>query len=246
MFENLPLQPMLFGNTIGAYVNALGSFILLLLLFSLLHTLVLKRARTLAAKTSTDFDDLLIGILNKINPALYTFLALVIALRSLAVHALFSKTLETLALAWIVWYAIRALHELLAYTFKKRFEKHDQERAFKSMSTLINVVLWSLGLLFLLSNLGVNVTSIIAGLGIGGIAVAFALQNILSDLFSSFALQFDRPFTIGDRITIGAHSGTVEKIGIRTTRLRNATGDEVVIPNKDLASSVVINHSHAQ
>lgn len=116
-------------------------------------------------------------------------------------------------------------------------------RAFKSMSTLVSVVLWCVGILFLLSNLGVNVTSIVAGLGIGGIAIAFALQHILSDLFSSFAIQFDKLFEVGDKITVGSHTGIVEKIGIRTTRLRSSADEEIIIPNKDLASSIVINHA---
>lgn len=122
-------------------------------------------------------------------------------------------------------------------------KKDEATRAFKSMSTLVTVILWCVGALFLLSNLGVNVTSIVAGLGIGGIAIAFAMQNILSDLFSSFAIQFDRLFEVGDTITVGAHTGMVEKIGIRTTRLRSADGEEIIVPNKDIASSIIINHT---
>lgn len=122
-------------------------------------------------------------------------------------------------------------------------KKDEVFRAVKNMSTLISIVLWSIGVLFLLSNLGVNVTSIVAGLGIGGIAIAFALQHILSDLFSSFAIQFDRLFEVGDEITVSTHTGRVEKIGIRTTRLRAPDKKEIIIPNKDLTSSIIINHT---
>ncbi|MEK7123082.1 MAG: mechanosensitive ion channel domain-containing protein [Patescibacteria group bacterium] len=146
------------------------------------------------------------------------------------------KTAEILALVLIVSCAVMVLHALIARAFRA-------SRAFKNMSALIEVVLWSLGALFLLSNLGVNVTSIVAGLGIGGIAIAFALQNILSDLFSSFAIQLDKPFEVGDSITVGQHKGIVEKIGIKTTRLRSESGEEIIVPNKDLVSSIVVNRS---
>ena len=102
-------------------------------------------------------------------------------------------------------------------------------------------MLWAIGLLLILSNLGIDVTSLIAGLGIGGIAIAFALQNILSDLFGSFSIYFDKPFKIGDFIVAGAHSGVVEKIGIKTTRLRALQGEEIVISNTELTSARVQN-----
>ena len=93
----------------------------------------------------------------------------------------------------------------------------------------------------MLSNLGINVTSLVAGLGVGGIAIAFALQNILNDLFSSFAIYFDKPFVVGDFIKIGEHAGTVEKVGIKTTRIRSTTGEELIISNRELTSARVQN-----
>jgi small-conductance mechanosensitive channel len=102
---------------------------------------------------------------------------------------------------------------------------------------VIRVSIWIVGLLVILSNLGVNITSLIAGLGIGGIAVALAVQNILGDVFSYFAIYFDKPFVKGDLILIGAEIGTVEKIGIKTTRIRALQGEEIIISNSELTSS---------
>ena len=93
----------------------------------------------------------------------------------------------------------------------------------------------------LLSNLGVNVTSIVASLGIGGIAVALAAQNILSDIFSSFSIYFDRPFEIGDYIQLGTDTGTVEKIGSKTTRIRTMQGEELIVSNQELTTARVQN-----
>jgi len=109
------------------------------------------------------------------------------------------------------------------------------------LNIIIKIILWIIGLLLILSNLGINITSLVAGLGIGGIAIALALQNILSDLFSSFAIYFDKPFKVGDFIIIGKDMGTVEQIGIKTTRLRALQGEQIVISNQELTSARIQN-----
>lgn len=111
------------------------------------------------------------------------------------------------------------------------------EQSVSGLMLVLNIVIWIVGIIFLIDNLGYNVTTLIAGLGIGGIAVALAAQTILGDLFSYFAIFFDKPFEVGDSITIGDQSGTVEKIGIKTTRIRTLEGDQLVCSNSDLTNS---------
>ena len=111
----------------------------------------------------------------------------------------------------------------------------------KSSIAIAKFALWVIAILLLLSNLGINITSLVAGLGIGGIAIAFALQNILTDLFSSFAIYFDKPFVVGDFITVGDYVGVVERIGIKTTRLRALQGEELVVSNRELTSTRIQN-----
>ncbi|MBI4232420.1 mechanosensitive ion channel family protein [Candidatus Peregrinibacteria bacterium] len=106
---------------------------------------------------------------------------------------------------------------------------------------LIKIVIWSVGGLLIFSNLGFDVTSLVTSLGIGGIAVALAVQNILGDIFSSFSLYFDKPFQVGDFIIAGEHSGRVKKIGLKSTRLETLQGEELVISNKELTTSRVQN-----
>ena len=96
-------------------------------------------------------------------------------------------------------------------------------------------------MLLILSNLGIDITSLVAGLGIGGIAFAFAMKNILGDLFSSFAIFFDKPFLPGDFIRVGDQSGTVKKIGIKTTRVQASQGEEIVFSNQELTSTQIHN-----
>ena len=110
------------------------------------------------------------------------------------------------------------------------------------MSLLVRGVLWLLGLIFILDNLGINVTSMVAGLGIGGIAVALAAQAVLGDLFSALAIHLDEPFVVGDFITVDDFKGTVERIGIKTTHLRSLSGELLVMGNSKLTSSPIRNY----
>src|SRR5690606_19648809 len=103
-------------------------------------------------------------------------------------------------------------------------------------------VIWFLGLVFLLSNWGIKVTPIIAGLGIGGIAVALAAQNILGDLFSYFVIFFDRPFEAGDFIIVDDKLGTIEYVGIKTTHVRALSGEQIIMGNQNLTSSRIHNY----
>jgi small-conductance mechanosensitive channel len=106
---------------------------------------------------------------------------------------------------------------------------------------IAKLALWALLLLMALDNLGVNVTTLITGLGIGGVAVALALQNVLGDLLASLSIVLDKPFVIGDAITVDALSGTVESIGLKTTRLRSVSGEQLVVSNGDLLKSRIHN-----
>jgi small-conductance mechanosensitive channel len=107
---------------------------------------------------------------------------------------------------------------------------------------LLRLVVWSLIVLLTLDNLGINITALVAGLGIGGIAVALALQNVLGDLFASLSITLDRPFVIGDFIVVGEFMGAVEQIGIKSTRLRSLGGEQIIISNADLLGSRVRNY----
>src|SRR5690606_2767135 len=107
---------------------------------------------------------------------------------------------------------------------------------------VFNIVIWFIGLVFLLSNWGIEVTPIIAGLGIGGIAVALAAQNILGDLFSYFAIFFDRPFEAGDFIIVDDVLGSIEYVGIKTTHIRSLGGEQIVVGNAALTNSRIRNY----
>jgi small-conductance mechanosensitive channel len=107
---------------------------------------------------------------------------------------------------------------------------------------LLRLFVWAAVLLLLLDNLGVNVTTLIAGLGVGGIAVALAAQNVLGDLFASLSIVLDKPFVVGDFIAVADFMGSVEHVGLKTTRLRSLSGEQVVFSNTDLLGSRIRNY----
>ncbi len=129
----------------------------------------------------------------------------------------------------------------MTYLIKKQERGEEKVRQLRGMTVLINVIIWVIGLVFLMDNLGFDISAVIAGLGIGGIAIALAAQAILGDLFSYFVIFFDRPFEVGDFITVGDKVGTVEYTGIKTTRLRALSGEQLVFSNTDLTNSRIHN-----
>jgi small-conductance mechanosensitive channel len=109
------------------------------------------------------------------------------------------------------------------------------------LNTMVKVIIWIIALLILLDNMGVKISGLIAGVGIGGIAIAFASQAILGDVFNYFTIFFDKPFEIGDFIVVDEHKGHVEYIGLKTTRIKSISGEQLIFSNTDLTNSRVRN-----
>lgn len=237
------LNYVIFGNSVKSFLVAFVALVLFLLLFKIFQAVVLSRLEKVAKRTKTDLDDAFIEIIRTIRPPFYFFLAFYFAVNFLTLHSLVQTVVNTALIIWVVYQAIVAVQVFINYITRKSFEKGDKshQAAIQTLSKITKGVLWVVGALFILSNLGINITSLVAGLGIGGVAVALALQNILGDLFSSFAIFFDKPFVVGDFIIVGEHLGVVEKIGIKTTRIRSLRGEEIVISNQELTSARVLN-----
>lgn len=136
--------------------------------------------------------------------------------------------------------------EISFLRFSRKESRMEQAKSIKPLISVVKLVIWLLGIIFLMGNLGFDITTALAGLGISGIAIAIAAQGILGDLFSYFVILFDKPFTIGDLITVGENYGWVEKIGIKTTHLRTLQGEILVISNTTLSSSDLHNYNRMQ
>ena len=159
-------------------------------------------------------------------------------------HAV-DSVLFMLVLLQVGLWAVRAVR---FYLEAKELER-GPDRVFAGSLDIIlfvsRILIWSLLILLALENVGVNITALLAGLGVGGVAVALALQNVLGDLFASLSIALDKPFVVGDMLLVDDFRGAVERIGIKTTRLRSDTGEQIVMSNADLLKSRVRNFGRA-
>jgi len=241
------LQLQFGANTGENYLSALGIFIVAVIILKVFQLGILRVLKRAAGRTKTDFDDVLIGMMGKIKPSFYLVIALYLSFKFLTFGEMASAVIDGLFIAVIAYQVIKILQDLIDYGAKKFIaQREDGEgtgdaSAVKNISAILKIFLWILATLVVLSNWGINVTSLVAGLGIGGIAIALALQNILSDIFSSFSIFIDKPFVVGDFIIAGNDMGVVERIGIKTTRIKTLQGEELVVSNQELTNTRVRN-----
>jgi len=243
-FKQLLESYTFFGNTGWDYVLALAVFVGAWIVLKLFQLVVKAIFAKLAKKTKNEFDDAFVAMLNDIKKIFYFFVSLYLAIQYLTLPAVVTSVIYVLLIIIVVYQVVRMFEAMLDYFVKSFLDKRGNgstKSMLKILKIFIQIGLWVIALLMILSNLGINITSLVASLGIGGIAVALAVQNVLSDVFSSFSLYMDRPFEVGDYIQVGNDKGTVEKIGLKTTRIKTLTGEELVISNNELTSARVQN-----
>jgi len=241
-----------FGNSGWDYTLALVWFLGLMTAFKIFKMVVVARLKHLSRKTKSDIDDFAIQVVNELKPPFYLLIAFYFAIRPLELNDLVHKIAFGLFTAVLIFQAILVLQKIIDYILEKKLlqnvegrdDAKNKKAAIRLLSQIFKVFLWVIGFLMILSNLGVDVTSLVAGLGIGGIAIAFALQGILGDLFASFSIFLDQPFKVGDYVEAGTEAGTVKKVGVKTSRIETANGEELVVANTDIASSRLRNFSN--
>lgn len=251
LLPEMVVQLPFFGEIdIAVYVAAAALFIGLSVFFKIVLVMLLSRLRAFSEKTETDIDDVIIGALSGVRAWVYTLVSLYISLQFFTLPAVLDTAITAVVLFAVAWQCIEIALCFVEYGAMRFLEKDEDgdgvvdpnaATASDLVKLIARIVLWAFGIIFVLSNVGIEVTSLIAGLGIGGIAVAFALQGVLSDLFASFSIYADKPFRIGDYIVIGTDSGVVERIGIKTTRIRTLQGEELVVSNAELTTARVQN-----
>lgn len=247
---NLQIQEFLsrefLGNSVSRYLATAAIFAAGILVLRLVIQRVVQRVKKLAEQTSTTIDDFLAEVLESVAlPLLYCFLAYG-ALKSLALPVPADKALNYAGLAAGVYFLVKFLIALTAYGFtvylRTRGSDSTLKKSLQGILTVVKFVIWGGAVIFLLDNMGFKVSAVLAGLGIGGVAVALAAQAVLKDLFSYFCILFDRPFVVGDFIIVGDYLGTIEHIGIKTTRIRSLSGEMLIFSNSDLTDSRVRNY----
>lgn len=241
-----------FGISMANVLVALAVACVAYLVFTQLLRLLLNRLSKLAEHSSTHVDDMLVEVLASTNRTLMLLVSILIGVGFLDLPDRWAARVSQL---WFVALALQmALWANTAVTLglRRHAERHagsgspNGSAAGTLISWGLRTVLWAIVLLAMLSNLGVNVTAFVASLGVGGIAVALAAQNILGDLFASVAIAVDKPFEVGDFIVLGSIAGTVEVVGVKTTRIRSLGGEQIVMSNTELLKQTVSNYKRLQ
>ena len=207
---------------------------------------LLSRMKALAAKTETDVDDLITELLEKTKGLFVALVAFYAAGRSLELPAEVDALMTRLVvLGFLIQGALWAngiVNYVLGSWARRKFEGDPTiTTAMGSVGFLIRLGVWATFGMLALDNLGIDVGPLVASLGIGGLALGLALQGTLSDLFASFSIVFDRPFAVGDYIQVGSLGGTVQHVGLKTTRVTALTGEQLVFSNSDLLGSRIQN-----
>ena len=238
------LDTIYFGNTLARWLIAAGIVLSISVLLKIVLRFVVRRLTRFAQKTATTVDDLVVDVLRATRWYFLLSVSVDAAAHTLHLPALAVRVLDNATLALALLQAGLWLSELLRYMLERSAATRESDAsagAYSILGVIGRVVLWAVVLLLVLDNFGVNITALVAGLGIGGIAIALAVQNVLGDLFASLSIVLDKPFVVGDAIAVDTFSGTVEKIGLKTTRIRAATGEQLIFSNTDLLKSRIRN-----
>lgn len=239
---------IILDNSIATWLSALALFLCVVFIGKLLLRFGLKHLKKIANATTWQGDDFLLEVFKANTTLLVTGVGIFAALQVLQLSDRIQNNAVNLMMVLLILQAGLWAHKGLDVWLKWRFSQIDNADQGGSrmtlglLSFLGKLLLWVIVVLMALDNLGLNITALVASLGIGGVAVALAVQNILGDLFASLSIAIDKPFVIGDFVMVDELMGTVEHVGLKTTRLRSLDGEQIVFANNDLLQSRVRNY----
>lgn len=238
-----------FNNTVSDYLIFLLILIVGIGFISLLRRILFKHYLSKEERHKSVIDSMLVQSIKKyFTPVLYLIL-LYYSTIILTLNTTFNRIFQILIMAGIIFYGALFASKIAVLISNKYLEKKNENAdtaGIKWINNIIKFIVWVAAFFLFLENAGVRLTAVIAGLGIGGIAIAFAAQAILEDVFGFFSIIFDKPFEIDDFIVTGNYMGNVEHIGIKTTRLRSINGEQLIFSNKQLLSTCIQNYKRLQ
>jgi small-conductance mechanosensitive channel len=241
------LDVEMLGNLLLMWAWSGAILVIALTLIAVLKWLLVNRLAALARRTQMVVNEGAVEVLRSTRVWLLFFPALLVAAQPLTLPDRIESLLHALAIIALfaqvgVW-ASRAVQFGIGRARDRALERDAATAtSLSALNFVCRIALWSVVLLLALSNLGVDITALVAGLGIGGIAVALAMQNILGDLFASLSIVIDKPFVIGDFVMVDDYMGTVEHVGLKTTRIRSLGGEQLVFCNSDLLGARLRNY----
>lgn len=222
---------------------AIGLYFLIILI----KYLTVKNISKKVASSDTNLDNLFLNLFKNIKKYYIASFAIYIGLLQIELATNVRSNIDKAFILITIFQIAQLASIVITFIINKRLQSKAEDNlelasTINLLSLAIKLVVYSILFLVALNNLGVDVTALIAGLGVGGIAVALALQNILTDLFSSLTIVLDKPFIVGDFIVINELSGTIENIGLKTTRLKSISGEQLIFGNTDLLKSRIKNY----
>ena len=241
------LQTEYLGNSMQTWLIAVVVTLLVMVAVRMALRLGRSRLKKFAAGTDHKIDDLAVMLVEKTKFFFPFVVGVYAGSRPLILSSGMDRALEVVTvLALLVQGGIWA-NAVFTWWITQRVKRQMEEDAAAATSIgalrfVGSLILWAVVLLLALDNLGIDITALVTGLGIGGIAVALAIQNVLGDLFASLSIVLDKPFVMGDFIIVGDFMGTVERVGLKTTRLRSLSGEQLVFANSDLLNSRIRNY----
>jgi len=241
------LDTVIYGNTVAVWLAAAAICLLTMAGLWGAGRIVVDRLSALAARTSTELDDLAMELLEKTKFLFVLLVGVWAGSLTLTLSPGVDRGIRSLLVVGLLLQAALWITGVVNFYLEKyRSDEVDLDpeaaTAVGAMGFVIRLLVWSVFVLLALQNLGVNVTTLVASMGIGGIAVALAVQNVLGDLLASLSIVLDKPFVVGDFIIVDDLMGTVEHVGLKTTRIRSLGGEQLVFSNSDLLGSRIRNY----
>ncbi len=232
----------LLGNSITALTYFAGSTIVLFYVILLMRGIFVKNLAKVAHKTKSIIDDVILDVMANVRKVTIFILAFIISLNFLKLPNNIQQYSNLIVIVILTFEFAKTLNLVLRKFVASKFDENKSAKTlYVAFEKVIEVIIYAIGGILILDNFGVNVSALIAGLGVGGIAVALAVQNLLADILASVAIYLDKPFEIGDVIKINGELGTVERIGLKTTILRSSMGSEILISNKEISNKFLEN-----
>ncbi|WP_044198594.1 mechanosensitive ion channel family protein [Dyadobacter tibetensis] len=235
------MNTLIWGNTVIEIGKVLLFLAVSFLAIKIFQVYIISRLKTWADHTRTSWDNFLVKQVDESGIPILYISATYLAITSLNLPEKVKQVVHIAYMVAFAFFVIRAISSTFrrfVYSFLKAQDNSEAKRKQASgLITIVTSVIWVLGGIFIVDNLGYDATTLITGLGIGGIAIALAAQAILGDLFSYFVIFFDKPFEIGDFVVVDDKNGVIEYIGIKTTRIKTLSGEQLVCSNTDLTNS---------
>jgi small-conductance mechanosensitive channel len=241
------LARTLYHNSVRAWLIAAAAFALVFAILVLARRVLTRRFAGAAARTTNGVDDLALDLARRTRVYFLFAVALVVAGHFVELPPRIDVLLDKVVALVVLLQAARWVTGGIGFYVTRHVDARRGAAeaanvwAARMLGFAANVAVWMIILVAVLDNLGFNVTTLVTGLGIGGIAIALAVQNILGDVFAALAIVLDRPFVVGDFVAVETFAGTVEQVGLKTTRIRSLTGEQVIFANSELLKGRIRN-----